>query len=68
MRAAQRAGEIDEGTDAPQLVFELTALIEMANAGSVLHDEFTCYDKAAKAVLNRLRGAATDKSLLSESP
>ncbi|MFV0133037.1 TetR/AcrR family transcriptional regulator [Streptomyces sp. HMX87] len=65
---AQQAGEAKEGTDVPQLVFELAAFMEMANAESVLHNEFTCYDKAAKAILNRLRGVATDTSLLPERP
>ncbi|MEU3526805.1 TetR/AcrR family transcriptional regulator [Streptomyces sp. NPDC038707] len=63
-REAQRAGELAQDTDVPQLVFELAAFLELANAESVLHDDFTCYDKAAKAVLNRLRSGATDPSLL----
>ncbi|MET7519384.1 hypothetical protein ABZS88_39385 [Streptomyces sp. NPDC005480] len=61
---AQQTEEIAEDIDVPQLAFELVALLEMANAESVLHDEFTSYDKAATATLNRLRGAATDPSLL----
>lgn len=61
---ARQAGEIEDGTDAPQLTFELVALMEMANAESVLHHEFTCYDKATRGILNRLRGVATDPSLL----
>ncbi|MFH8733384.1 TetR/AcrR family transcriptional regulator [Streptomyces sp. NPDC017964] len=61
---AQQTEEIAEDIDVPQLAFELAALLEMANAASVLHDEFTSYDKAATAILNRLRGAATDPSLL----
>ncbi|MER7076517.1 transcriptional regulator, TetR family [Saccharopolyspora kobensis] len=65
-RDAQRAGEVAPGTDIPQLVFELAAFLEMANAESVLHDEFTCYDKASRAVLNRLRAAATDPAALPE--
>ncbi|MFE6038964.1 TetR/AcrR family transcriptional regulator [Streptomyces sp. NPDC056452] len=68
VREAQQAGEVEEETDVPQLVFELAALMEMANAESVLHDDFTCYDKAAKAILNRLRGVATDTSLLPSTP
>ncbi|MFI9777467.1 hypothetical protein ACIHCV_22610 [Streptomyces sp. NPDC051956] len=47
-----------------RLAFELAALLETANAESVLHDEFTNCDKAATAILSRLRGAATDPSLL----
>ncbi|MFJ9623865.1 TetR/AcrR family transcriptional regulator [Streptomyces sp. NPDC101181] len=68
VRDAQGAGEIDTETDVPQLVFELAALMEMANAESVLHDEFTCYDKATRAILNRLRSVATDPSLVPDSP
>lgn len=63
---AQQTEEIEEGVDVPQLAFELVAFLEMANAESVLHDEFSCYDKAATAILNRLRGVATDPSLLPE--
>nr|WSW68690.1 TetR/AcrR family transcriptional regulator [Streptomyces sp. NBC_00995] len=64
VREAQASGEVEEGADAAQLTFELVALMEMANAESVLHDEFTCYDKAAKGILNRLRAVATDASPL----
>ncbi|MER6120643.1 TetR/AcrR family transcriptional regulator [Streptomyces sp. NPDC001743] len=67
-REAQVAGGLDTEADVPQLVFELTAFMEMANAESVLHNEFTSYDKAAKAILSRLRGVATDPSQLPESP
>ncbi|WP_107055953.1 TetR/AcrR family transcriptional regulator [Streptomyces griseus] len=63
-REAQLAGELADDADLPQLVFELVAFLELANAESVLHDDFTCYDKAAKAVLNRLRAHTTDPSLL----
>lgn len=64
-RDAQRAGEVVADADISQLVFELAAFLEMANAESVLHDEFTCYDKASAAVLNRLRGVAADPAALS---
>ncbi|MEU1491471.1 TetR/AcrR family transcriptional regulator [Streptomyces sp. NPDC005776] len=64
VREARQAGEIERDADAPQLAFELAALMEMANAESVLHNEFTCYDKATKGILTRLRGVATDTSLL----
>ncbi|WP_327233378.1 TetR/AcrR family transcriptional regulator [Streptomyces sp. NBC_01317] len=63
-REAQRVGELAEDADIPQLVFELVAFLEMANAESVLHNDFTCYDKADKAVLSRLRAVATDTSVL----
>ncbi|MET9530916.1 MULTISPECIES: TetR/AcrR family transcriptional regulator [unclassified Streptomyces] len=65
---SQQAGEVDAGADIPQLVFEIVALLEMANAESVLHNEFTSYDKAAKAILNRLRTVVTDPSLLPATP
>ncbi|MFG3248974.1 TetR/AcrR family transcriptional regulator [Streptomyces sp. NPDC048187] len=65
---ARQAGEIAEGTDVSQLAFELVAFLEMANAESVLHNEFTSYDKAARAVLDRLRAVTTDASLLPGSP
>ncbi|MGW0936868.1 TetR/AcrR family transcriptional regulator [Streptomyces sp. NPDC002666] len=67
VREAQESGEVEEATDAAQLTFELVALMEMANAESVLHNEFTCYDKASKGILNRLRVAATDASVLPAS-
>ncbi|MGV9279789.1 TetR/AcrR family transcriptional regulator [Streptomyces sp. NPDC003730] len=65
---ARQAGEIAEETDVSQLAFELVAFLEMANAESVLHNEFTSYDKAARAVLGRLRAVTTDASSLPESP
>ncbi|MFE6776781.1 TetR/AcrR family transcriptional regulator [Streptomyces sp. NPDC057702] len=68
VREAQDAGEIVDETDVPQLVFEMVALMEMANAESVLHDETTYYDMAAKAIARRLRAVATDPALLPEAP
>ncbi|MFD4371380.1 TetR/AcrR family transcriptional regulator [Streptomyces sp. NPDC058486] len=65
---AQRVGEAQQDIDIPQLVFEIVALLETANAESVLHNDFTCYHKAAKGILSRLRGVATDPSLLPETP
>ncbi|MFB9465380.1 TetR/AcrR family transcriptional regulator [Streptomyces cinereospinus] len=63
-REAQLVGELSADADIPQLVFELVAFLELANAESVLHDDFACYDRAAKAVLTRLRMVATDPSVL----
>ena len=65
---ARRTGEARDDVDIPQLTFELVALLEAANAESVLHDDFTCYAKAAKAILSRLRSIATDPSLLPGTP
>lgn len=65
---ARQAGEARDDTDVPQLTFELVSLLEGANAESVLHDDFSCYDKAAKAILSRLRSVATDPALLPLAP
>ncbi|WP_329383976.1 TetR/AcrR family transcriptional regulator [Streptomyces sp. NBC_01716] len=65
---AREAGEVRDDTDVPQLTFELVSLLEGANAESVLHDDFNCYAKAAKGVLNRLRAVATDPALLPATP
>lgn len=65
---AQRAGEVAADADVPQLTFEIVSLLEGANAESVLHSDFTCYAKAEKAILHRLRAVATDPSALDRSP
>ncbi|TXL91406.1 TetR/AcrR family transcriptional regulator [Streptomyces sp. IB2014 016-6] len=65
---AKEAGEARDDTDVPQLTFELVSLLEGANAESVLHDDFSCYAKAAKAILSRLRSVATDPALLPLAP
>ncbi|MFV0133043.1 TetR/AcrR family transcriptional regulator [Streptomyces sp. HMX87] len=65
---ARKAGEVRDDTGIPQLAFELVALLEMANAESVLHDNFTCYSRAAEGILNRLRGVSTEPSLLPDTP
>jgi len=59
---AKTTGEVRRDVDAAQLAFELIALLEMANAESVLHDNFTCYARAAAGALSRLRDASTDPS------
>ncbi|GAB2782223.1 TetR/AcrR family transcriptional regulator [Streptomyces chlorus] len=64
---AARVGEVQSGVDVPQLAFELVALLEMANAESVLHHDRTSYRKAANGILNRLRGVSTDPSLLPDA-
>ncbi|MFF1451025.1 TetR/AcrR family transcriptional regulator [Streptomyces sp. NPDC058274] len=64
---ARDAGDLRPDTDAPQLAFELIALMEAANAVSVLHDETTTvYRRARVAITSRLRMAATDPSLVPE--
>ncbi|MEU6551122.1 TetR/AcrR family transcriptional regulator [Streptomyces sp. NPDC046915] len=60
---ARTAGELRADTDVPQLAFELVALMETANAFSVLHDEETAYRRARVGIAGRLRSAVTDKQL-----
>ncbi|MET9035697.1 TetR/AcrR family transcriptional regulator [Streptomyces mirabilis] len=63
---ARDLGELRSDTDAAQLAFELIALMETANAVSVLRDETDVYRRARVAILSRLRAAATDPSLVPE--
>ncbi|MET8452514.1 TetR/AcrR family transcriptional regulator [Streptomyces sp. NPDC005209] len=57
---ARTAGELRPDTDVPQLAFEMVALMETANAVSVLHDEEVVYRRARVGIAARLRGAAVD--------
>lgn len=63
---ARDLGELRSDTDAAQLAFELIALMETANAVSVLRDETDVYRRARVAILSRLSAAATDPSLVPE--
>ncbi|MFC4472365.1 TetR/AcrR family transcriptional regulator [Streptomyces xiangluensis] len=65
---ARDTGELRRDTDAPQLAFELIALMETANVVSVLHDETVAYHRARVAIASRLRAAATDPALVPEVP
>ncbi|MEU9477643.1 TetR family transcriptional regulator [Streptomyces sp. NPDC048191] len=65
---ARTAGELRAGADAPQLAFELVALLETANALSVLHDEETAYRRARVAIVGRLRDAAADGVTVPQVP
>lgn len=65
---ARDAGELHPDTDAPQLAFELIALMETANAHSVLHGEPDAYRRAGAAITARLRAAATDPSRVPQLP
>jgi AcrR family transcriptional regulator len=65
---ARDAGELRTDTDIPQLAFELVALMETANAVSVLHDEETAYRRARVGIAARLRSAATDPSRVPRVP
>ncbi|MGW1755598.1 TetR/AcrR family transcriptional regulator [Streptomyces mirabilis] len=63
---ARDLGELRSDTDAAQLAFEFIALMETANAVSVLRNETDVYRRARVAILSRLRAAATDPSLVPE--
>ncbi|MGC5341490.1 TetR/AcrR family transcriptional regulator [Streptomyces sp. DT24] len=65
---ARAKGEMAADTDVSQLAFEIIALLELANAESVLHSNYGAYQKAGRAILARLRALATDESLLPPSP
>ncbi|GAA1895327.1 TetR/AcrR family transcriptional regulator [Streptomyces durmitorensis] len=65
---ARDTGELRPDADVPQLAFEFIALMETANAHSVLHDEPDAYRRAAIAITARLRAAATDPSLVPRLP
>ncbi|WP_329333549.1 TetR family transcriptional regulator [Streptomyces sp. NBC_00663] len=57
---ARTAGELRADTDAGQLAFELIALMESANALSVLHGETAVYRRARVGIAARLRAVAVD--------
>ncbi|OXY88139.1 TetR/AcrR family transcriptional regulator [Streptomyces diastatochromogenes] len=59
---ARTAGEMRADTDVAQLAFELVALMETANALSVLHDEETAYRRARVGIARRVRDAATGEA------
>lgn len=61
---ARVAGELGAGTDVAQVAFELIALMESANALSVLHGDAVAYRRARVGIAARLRAVATDASLV----
>jgi hypothetical protein len=63
---ARDLGELRPDTDTAQLAFECVALMETANAISVLRDETDAYRRARVAITSRLRAAASDPSLVPE--
>jgi AcrR family transcriptional regulator len=65
---AHAAGDLVPDADVPQLVFELTAFLDAANADSVLRDDAASYARAAMAVRTRLRTVAADPALLPGTP
>ncbi|WP_052852742.1 TetR/AcrR family transcriptional regulator [Streptomyces avicenniae] len=63
---ARDEGGVRADVDLGQLVFELSALVETANVTSVLHGEDSGYERAAVAVLARLRAVAGDPGELDD--
>ncbi|MBT2470166.1 TetR/AcrR family transcriptional regulator [Streptomyces sp. ISL-66] len=57
-----------DSTDVQQLAFEITAMMELANAHSVLHGEAVNYERAARGILARLRAATAAPEELPERP
>jgi AcrR family transcriptional regulator len=51
---ARARGELDAGTDPAQLAFEVVALMETANAMSLLHGEAAPYARARRGIAARL--------------
>ncbi|MGP3988291.1 TetR/AcrR family transcriptional regulator [Streptomyces sp. 3N207] len=68
LQEALHAGEFTEGTDVPQLAFEIIALLEASNAESVLHGDASVdakpYQRARRGIRDRLAAAATDPAAL----
>jgi AcrR family transcriptional regulator len=54
---ARQLGELAAGTDAGQLAFELIAVMETANAMSLLHDDAEPYERARAAIRARVDDA-----------
>lgn len=61
---ARAAGELAARTDVDRLAFEVIAFLETANSLSVLHHDDSVYRTAGASILDRLRAAAVDPSLL----
>ncbi|MFB6517520.1 TetR/AcrR family transcriptional regulator [Streptomyces sp. NPDC056401] len=60
--------DADVDVDVEQLAFEIMAMMELANAHSVLHEDTTAYDRAARGILARLRAATAAPEELPERP
>ncbi|MCD2463302.1 TetR/AcrR family transcriptional regulator [Streptomyces sp. MBT42] len=58
---AQAVGDFVADLDADQLAFEVVALMEAANAQSVLLGDRRTYDRAERGITARLRASATDR-------
>ncbi|MFJ7270061.1 TetR/AcrR family transcriptional regulator [Streptomyces sp. NPDC099050] len=66
--AVDVAVDVDVDVDVKQLAFEIMAMMELANAHSVLHEDTTAYDRAARGILARLRAATAAPEELPERP
>lgn len=60
--------EADADSDVAQLAFEIMAMMELANAHSVLHEDTAAYGRAARGILARLRAATAAPEELPERP
>ncbi|MFF9065791.1 TetR/AcrR family transcriptional regulator [Streptomyces sp. NPDC014891] len=60
---ARAAGDFDADLDVEQSAFEVIALMEAANAQSVLFGEKRAYERAEQGITARLRASATDRGL-----
>ncbi|MFG2292604.1 TetR/AcrR family transcriptional regulator [Streptomyces sp. NPDC048603] len=68
---ARTAGGFRQGSGAdevPQLAFEIIALMELANAHSVLFEDGSAYERAGRGILARLRSVAAAPDELPERP
>ncbi|MEV5612633.1 TetR/AcrR family transcriptional regulator [Streptomyces sp. NPDC052225] len=63
---ARDLGELRPDTEVPQLAFELIALMEMANAHSVMHGDPAVYRRARVGIATRLAALVTDPGLAPE--
>ncbi|MCT2582606.1 TetR/AcrR family transcriptional regulator [Actinophytocola gossypii] len=61
---ARQLGQLESTCDIRQLTFELAALVDAANARSVLHGDDSAYDLARTGVRTRLLALATDQDAL----
>ncbi|MEU9299976.1 TetR/AcrR family transcriptional regulator [Streptomyces sp. NPDC048269] len=71
LEEARLAGGFRDGTDpadVPQLAFEVIALMELANAHSVLHEDPAAYERAGRGILDRLRAVAAAPEELPDRP
>ncbi|MFB7468754.1 TetR/AcrR family transcriptional regulator [Streptomyces sp. NPDC056224] len=71
LEEARLAGGFRDGfdrADVPQLAFEVIALMELANAHSVLHEDPAAYERAGRGILGRLRAVAAAPEELPDRP